>query len=101
MQTIDIHAAKTQLSRLVEQAAAGEEIIIAKAGKPICRLVPLQTESKALRTLGLGAGEWLVPADFDEPLPGDVIDDYYKTPIFPSLHGAEPVADEALNKAGK
>lgn len=101
MQTINIHAAKTQLSRLVEQAAAGEEIIIAKAGKPVCRLVPLQTESKALRTLGLGAGEWQVPADFDEPLPGNVIDDFYENPIFPSLQAAEPGADEAMNKAGK
>ena len=44
MRTVNIHAAKTHLSRLVEQAAAGEEIVIAKAGKPMARLAPLPTE---------------------------------------------------------
>jgi len=43
MQTVNIHAAKTQLSRLVDEAAAGEEIIIARAGKPVARLVPLHS----------------------------------------------------------
>lgn len=47
MQTINIHAAKTQLSRLAEQAAAGEEIVIAKAGRPVCRLMPLAQKNPA------------------------------------------------------
>jgi prevent-host-death family protein len=46
MRTINIHAAKTHLSRLVEQAAAGEEIVIAKAGKPMARLAPLSGSQK-------------------------------------------------------
>ena len=63
MGVINIHAAKTQLSRLVDQAAAGEEIVIAKAGKPMAKLVPL--EKKKVR-LGLMEGEFEVPDDFDE-----------------------------------
>ena len=46
MQTINIHEAKTHLSRLLEQVAGGEEIVIAKAGKPIARLVPLEAPPK-------------------------------------------------------
>jgi prevent-host-death family protein len=75
MQTVNIHAAKTQLSRLVDQAAAGEEIIIARAGKPVARLVPLATLPTAQkRVLGRLAGQLAVPADFDAPLPNDVLD---------------------------
>lgn len=66
MQTINIHEAKTQLSRFVDQAAAGEEIIIARAGKPVARLVALATPSTQYRTLGLGKGQFTMPAGFDE-----------------------------------
>jgi prevent-host-death family protein len=65
MQTINIHEAKTHLSRLVELAGAGEEIVIAKAGKPIARLVPLVISRKEPRQLGLGRGRFKIPADFD------------------------------------
>ena len=64
MRTINIHAAKTHLSRLVEDAAAGEEIIIAKAGKPVARLCPL-AESKPRRVLGRLRGQIVVPDNFD------------------------------------
>jgi prevent-host-death family protein len=64
MRTVNIHAAKTHLSRLVEAAAGGEEIIIAKAGKPVARLCPL-TERKPRRKLGILDGKILVPDDFD------------------------------------
>ncbi|MCB1968164.1 type II toxin-antitoxin system prevent-host-death family antitoxin [Accumulibacter sp.] len=83
MQTVNIHAAKTQLSRLVEQAAAGEEIIIAKAGKPICRLVPLAAATMPPRKLGMLAGKLDVPDSFDDPLPDALIDLFYKGPVFP------------------
>ena len=73
MRTINIHAAKTHLSRLVEAAAGGEEIIIAKAGKPICRLGPLTTGPSA-RRLGTLAGMLHVPDDFDAPLPTELLD---------------------------
>ena len=67
MQTINIHEAKTHLSRLLEQVAGGEEIIIAKAGKAIARLVPLEAAPKK-RQLGLLKGKLNVPDDFDAPL---------------------------------
>ena len=64
MRTVNIHAAKTHLSRLVEEAAAGEEIIIAKSGKPVARLCPLE-EPKKRRVLGRLRGQIEVPDDFD------------------------------------
>lgn len=71
MLTINIHEAKTHLSRFIEKAAAGEEIIIAKAGKPIAKLVPLQSLPSS-RNLGIFRGKLNVPEDFDDPLPEDV-----------------------------
>ncbi len=73
MRTVNIHAAKTQLSRLVDDAAKGEEIVIAKAGKPVARLVPL-TKSRPNRRLGGLAGKVQIPEDFDTPLPDDILD---------------------------
>ena len=63
MRTVNIHAAKTHFSRLLEDVAAGEEIIIAKAGKPVARLVAV--EPLPPRRLGLMAGKFTVPEDFD------------------------------------
>jgi len=64
---INIHEAKTHLSRLVEQAAAGREIVIAKAGKPLARLVPLALPVRA-KKLGLLKGQIKVPDNFNAPL---------------------------------
>jgi prevent-host-death family protein len=61
--TVNIHAAKTQLSRLVERAHAGEEIILAKAGKPYARLVPLL--ASAPRQLGFLAGTVELGPEFE------------------------------------
>jgi len=74
--TVNIHAAKTQLSRLLEQVEAGEEIVIARAGKPIARIVPL-AQAQPRRRLGLLAGQFTVADDFDAPLPDDVLDLFY------------------------
>lgn len=71
MKTINIHAAKTHLSRLVEEAAAGEEIRIAKAGKPMARLVPLAPEAKP-RKAGALKGRIRIRKDFDAPLPAEM-----------------------------
>jgi prevent-host-death family protein len=73
MRAVNVHAAKTQLSRLVEAAAAGEEIIIAQAGKPVARLGPLAGPRGKPR-LGILAGKLRIPKDFDAPLPDDVIE---------------------------
>lgn len=71
MDTVNLCEAKTNLSQLVERAASGEEIIIAKAGRPLARLVPLAKRTSP-RPLGLLAGEIEVTADFDDPLPDGV-----------------------------
>ena len=73
MDMINIHDAKTQLSRLVERASAGEEIIIARAGKPVARLVPLEKSGKP-RKPGLLKGKIWISKDFDAPLPDDLLD---------------------------
>ncbi len=67
MKTVNMHEAKTHLSRLVEEAAAGTEIIIAKAGKPCARLVPCAPARKP-RKLGWMKGKIWVSDDFDAPL---------------------------------
>lgn len=67
MLTVNIHDAKTQLSRLVERAAHGEVFIIAKAGKPMVKVVPLEpVEAGTASRVGFMAGEFSVPEDFDQ-----------------------------------
>ncbi|MBN2062433.1 MAG: type II toxin-antitoxin system Phd/YefM family antitoxin [Deltaproteobacteria bacterium] len=66
MQTINIHEAKTHLSRLVEEAAQGKSFIIAKAGKPLVKVLPLSGEDlKVSEKLGFMAGEISIPDDFN------------------------------------
>jgi prevent-host-death family protein len=75
MKQVNIHQAKTELSKLVERAEAGEEIIIARAGKPAAKLVPL-TRFHGHRRLGLLDGKFRIPDDFNAPLPESVIRDF-------------------------
>jgi prevent-host-death family protein len=66
MLTVNIHQAKTHLSRLVERAAKGEPFVIAKAGKPLVKVTALDTrQAEQVRRLGFMAGEIVVPDDFD------------------------------------
>jgi prevent-host-death family protein len=66
MKTVNIHEAKTHLSRLIERAVKGESFIIAKAGKPLVKLTPLDSpESGKKRRLGFMAGQIKTPRDFD------------------------------------
>ncbi|UDM52412.1 type II toxin-antitoxin system Phd/YefM family antitoxin [Cupriavidus sp. MP-37] len=66
MQTINIHEAKTHLSRLVDQAANGEPFVIAKAGKPLVKVVALDVPAQGqIKRLGFMAGQGQVPDDFD------------------------------------
>ena len=69
--TINIHEAKTHLSRLVEQAAQGNEFVIAKAGKPMVRVVPLQTPPTT-RTLGFLAGQGVITAPLKTAFAADI-----------------------------
>ncbi|MBI0327861.1 type II toxin-antitoxin system Phd/YefM family antitoxin [Burkholderia plantarii] len=75
MQTVSIREAKTQFSRLVDAAAGGEEIVIAKAGKPAARLVPMAQVKVARRFDGL-KGKIRIADDFDAPLPDDVLAEF-------------------------
>ena len=67
----NLYEAKTQLSALVEAASAGQEIVISKAGKPKCKLVPLR--AAPTRTPGRAAKAIWVSPDFDAPLPADIL----------------------------
>jgi prevent-host-death family protein len=69
---VNLYDAKSQLSDLVEQAAAGAEIVIAKGGKPKARLGPLPAR-KPLRRPGGGKGKVTIAADFDAPLPPEIL----------------------------
>jgi len=71
---VNISDAKARLPELVQRAAEGEEIIIARNGKPRARLVPLAPAGP--RVPGKGAGEWQVADDFNDPLPDDVLADF-------------------------
>ena len=73
MKKVNIHEAKTHLSRLVEDVAAGEEVIIAKAGKPVARLVPFEKPAQP-RTPGALKGRIRIAEDFDAPLPHEIGD---------------------------
>ncbi|MBX9811434.1 MAG: type II toxin-antitoxin system prevent-host-death family antitoxin [Burkholderiales bacterium] len=83
MHKVNIHEAKTQLSRLVEIAAGGEEIIIAKAGKPVAKLGPLSKPSRKARKPGGLKGKIWIAEDFDAPLPQEELDIWYDGKVFP------------------
>lgn len=70
--TLNLYEAKTQLSALVDEAASGREIIIAKAGKPLAKLVPFRAVRR--RTPGRGKGTIWMAADFDAPLPDELLE---------------------------
>jgi prevent-host-death family protein len=71
----NVHEAKTHLSRLLEQVAAGDEVLIAKAGVPVARLVPVVLPLDQ-RALGTELGRVFIADDFDAPLPADVLDSF-------------------------
>lgn len=72
---VNIHEAKTQLSRLLAQVINGEDVIIAKAGKPVAILTKFSQEENK-RKLGRDAGLFQVPENFDEPLPEHILNDF-------------------------
>jgi prevent-host-death family protein len=72
VKTVNIHEAKTHLSRLLAEVAAGEEIVIARAGKPVARIVPVAGPHPE-RVLGIDTGRVVIRDDFDAPLPDEVL----------------------------
>lgn len=76
MQTVNIHEAKTHLSKLIESVVNGEEVMIAKAGKPVAKLIPIH-QSTHERKLGLLKGKIKISDDFDQPLAEEQLKDFY------------------------
>jgi prevent-host-death family protein len=72
-EVVNVHDAKSSLSRLLREVEAGGTVVIARHGRPVARLVRYEAPP---RRLGVLAGEFEVPADFDEPLPADVLDSF-------------------------
>jgi prevent-host-death family protein len=73
---VNIHEAKTQFSRLLQRVAAGEEVVIARAGVPVARLVAVEPK-KGKRPLGMDEGRIWIADDFDAPLPDDLLKAFY------------------------
>ena len=70
---VNVHEAKTHLSRLLDQALAGEDVIIMRSGKPLVKLTPVPFAPRP-RKIGSGKGDFVVPDDFDAPLPDEILD---------------------------
>jgi prevent-host-death family protein len=70
---IDVHQVGTHLSRLLKRVLLGEEVIITKAGEPVAKLVPIDAKRPRF-TLGSAKGEFVVPDDFNDPLPKEIED---------------------------
>jgi prevent-host-death family protein len=75
MVALNVHEAKTHLSRLLERVATGEEVVIAKAGRPVARLIPY-SERPTRRVAGEDAGKVVIAEDFDAPLPDDLLAEF-------------------------
>jgi len=72
--SVGVHQAKTQLSRLLALVDAGEEVVITRRGQEVARLVPSRRAGE--RAFGADRGKWVVPADFDAPLPDEVLQEF-------------------------
>ena len=77
MKQVNVHEAKTNLSELLKKVEAGEEIVIARAGKPVARLVPASIVT-VKRLLGTAKGLAKMADDFNDPLPNDLLRQFYK-----------------------
>lgn len=74
---VSIREAKTHFSKLLERVAMGEEVVIAKAGTPVAKLIPISTKPKK-RVIGSAKGEFVVPDDFNDALPKEIEDLFYE-----------------------
>ena len=101
--TLNLYEAKTHLSDLVERAAAGEEIVIAKAGTPMARLVPIaEAERPILRKPGLLKGKIWIADDFDDPLPPEIQMYFDDPPIsLEEIHAMRQREQEILRASGR
>jgi prevent-host-death family protein len=74
MASVGVHQAKTHLSELLRRVAAGEEVLILRGREPVARLVP--AAGLVRRRLGVDRGAFVVPDDFDDPLPEELVEDF-------------------------
>lgn len=77
MKQVGIHHTKTHLSSLLRKVAKGEEIVIANSGKPVAKIIPFE-KPLANRIAGIDRGKGWVSPDFDDPLPDDLLEEFYK-----------------------
>lgn len=81
MQTVNIHEAKTHLSRLIEGAVRGESFIIAKAGKPLVKVTAIQEQpARSVQRIGFMEGEFTVPDDIKTPFKDEIEEMFYGEP---------------------
>jgi len=73
MITVNVHEAKTHLSRLLAKVAGGDEVVFARGGKPVARLVPVQKARRMDDLLGIDRGRLWIAEDFDGPLPEEIV----------------------------
>jgi prevent-host-death family protein len=83
MKPVNVHEAKTHLSKLLERVERGEEIVIARSGRPIAKLVPFVDPTATRRPFGLFKGQVRMSDDFDDPLP----EEFWTSPVFPGRDG--------------
>jgi len=84
MPTVNIHEAKTHLSKLLARVARGEEVVIARAGRPVARLVPVTTARRMDQILGIDKGRIWIARNFTAPLPEDVLAAFEGAPEDPA-----------------
>jgi prevent-host-death family protein len=77
MRTVNIHEAKTHLSRLIAKAAEGESFIIAKAGKPMVKVVAIDAPKKKMRRIGFGSGQSKIPDDIKTMFKDEIEEMFY------------------------
>ena len=95
---VNIFEAKTQLSKLIEKVEHGEDVIIARAGKPVARLTALAPDKPKIRFGGLKGKIWIAD-DFDAPLPDEILAEFEDGPIFPPSPRAEDRATQQKKRA--
>lgn len=99
MAQVNIYEAKTHLSRLLRRVRAGEEIVIAEAGTPIARLLPIDA-GRCPRKLGVDAGAVEIAPDFDAPLPDSILEAFYGAAPLRKPAKARPSAKRSRARRG-
>ena len=78
MSTVSVYDARASLSRLIDRALAGEEVVITRKGRPVVKLTPVEPVSREPRRLGALAGQFTIPDSvFFDPLPDEILEDFY------------------------